>query len=172
MAEAPLSSDACPGCAAPVGNSAPCSHPYLAASAECWEAYGMLLALETERWGYPDAHRLVVDAYSAQHPGPGQDRRDRQSIFVHLASICLIVEFGSSSRRGLDLIRRMTRGSRCQYPALTRHGPGGLDLRHAWEATDLKDYQARSEQWATAVWESYGPSQPVIRQTVASLLDI
>ena len=28
----------------------------------------MLQTLEMERYGYPDVHRLVVDAYAAQHP--------------------------------------------------------------------------------------------------------
>jgi hypothetical protein len=163
-------SEVCPGCAAPVGNSGPCPHPYIAASVECWELFGMLQTLETERWGYPEVHRLVVDAYAAQHPGDGADRRDRQSVFVHLASICCVLERGATSREAVDVLRRMTREAGRDYPRLVRSGSGQLDLRHAWDASDLPDYGHRCREWASAVWDSYAPSHRVVRAQLDSLV--
>jgi Family of unknown function (DUF5946) len=160
---------ACPGCAAPVGNSGPCDHPYIAASAECWELFGMLQTMETERWGYPQVHRLAVDAYAAQHPGDGKDRRDRQSVFVHLASICCVLERGAPAREAIGVLRRMSRDAKREYPALCRSGPGALDLRHAWDATDLADYERRCRAWARAVWDAYAPSQAAVRGQLDSL---
>lgn len=49
--------------------------------------FGQLQAEEARRFGYPAVHRLVVDAYMAQHPGDGTDRRDRRSVFVHLVDL-------------------------------------------------------------------------------------
>ena len=44
------------------------SHRYGVASTGCWQAFNELLALERMMWGYPGVHRLIVDAYSVQHP--------------------------------------------------------------------------------------------------------
>jgi hypothetical protein len=60
-------------------------HKYVPSAPGCWQIFGQLQADESLRFGYPPVHRLVVDAYMAQHPGDGSDRRDRQSVFVHLA---------------------------------------------------------------------------------------
>ena len=156
----------CFGCGAPVGNSGPCVHPYLGASVECWELFGLLQTLEMERYGYPEVHRLVVDAYAAQHPGPGVERRDRQSVFVHLASIHLVLEEGRTSADASELLRRLTQG-RPEFPQLQRAHPGLLDLRHAWDAADLADYEKRVREWADAVWTSYEPSHDIIRRAAA-----
>lgn len=141
-------------------------HPYLGASVECWELFGLLQTLEMERYGYPAVHRLVVDAYAAQHPGPGVERRDRQSVLVHLASIHLVLEAGRSSADAAALLRRLTQ-DRPEFPLLARNGPGVLDLRHAWDAVDLEDYERRVRAWAAAVWASYEPSQEIVRLAVA-----
>jgi len=126
----------------------------------------MLQTLEMERYGYPDVHRLVVDAYAAQHPGPGVDRRDRQSVFVHLASIHLVIEEGRACSEAGALIRRLTEG-RPEFPLLRRNGAGAIDLRHAWEASDLVDYERRVHEWAEAVWTSYEPSHDHIRRATS-----
>ena len=126
----------------------------------------MLQTLEMERYGYPDAHRLGVDAYAAQHPGPGVERRDRQSVLVHLASIHLVIEEGRVVAEAAEALRRLTRG-RPEFPSLRRRDAGALDLRHAWEAVDLADYERRVREWAEAVWTSYGPSHEIIRDAAA-----
>ena len=56
------------------------------------ESFGEVQADKSLRFGYPPAHRLVVNAYMAQHPGGGHDRRDRQSVFVHLLALCAALE--------------------------------------------------------------------------------
>ena len=56
----------------------------------CWAAYGELLAREYEDPAlFAAAHRLTVDAYALQHPGDPRDRRARQSVRVHHASLYL-----------------------------------------------------------------------------------
>ena len=53
------------------------------------------------------AQRLVVDAYMAQHPGDGRDRRDRQSVFVHLAGLCAVLDFEIEPDHATDVLRRV-----------------------------------------------------------------
>jgi hypothetical protein len=143
-------------------------HPYINASAECWELFGMLQTLEMERFGYPRAHRVVVDAYAAQHPGDGTDRRDRQSVVVHLTSLCLLTERGADPSYAASVLRRMTSDAGRDFPMPERLGPGELDLRHAWEAESLESYERRAREWGQAVWASYAPAA---HATVRAALD-
>ena len=69
-------------------------HTYVPSSPGCWKAFGEAQADEAERFSYPPVHRVVVDAYMAQHPGDGSDRRDRQSVFLHLVGLCATLEHG------------------------------------------------------------------------------
>jgi hypothetical protein len=85
----------------------------------CWQMFGELQADELQRFGYPPAHRLVVDAYMAQHPGDGRDRRDRQSVFVHLAGPYALLELGLPAKRATDVLGRVVDG-RDDFPILRR----------------------------------------------------
>lgn len=153
----------CPGCGAPVPAGDGPVHEYVAASPGCWKLFGELQADEHRRFGYPPAHRLVVDAYMAQHPGDGSDRRDRQSVFVHLAGLCAVLERGWPAERTTDLLRRVMRGRR-DFPVLERSGgPGTLTVVHAAGAADLADYERRAREWADAVWSSWSEHAPAFR---------
>jgi hypothetical protein len=68
----------CAQCGAAVPDIAGPVHKYVPSAPDCWQLFGQIQADEAVRFGYPPAHRLVVDAYMAQHPGDGEDRPDRQ----------------------------------------------------------------------------------------------
>jgi Family of unknown function (DUF5946) len=82
----------CSGCGAVVPDIDGPVHNYVPSAPGCWQTFGEVQADEAQRLGYPAVHRVVVDAYMAQHPGDGSDRRDRQSVFVHLAGLCAVLE--------------------------------------------------------------------------------
>src|ERR1700743_1357257 len=84
----------CAQCGATVPVSDGPVHAYVPSSPGCWQMFGAVQADEALRFGYPSAHRMVVDAYMAQHPGDGNDRRDRQSVFAHLVGLCAVLEHG------------------------------------------------------------------------------
>jgi hypothetical protein len=129
--------------------------------------FGELQADELQRFGYPAAHRVVVDAYMAQHPGDGTDRRDRQSVFAHLVGLCAVLEAGLEGARATEVIRRVIK--RDDFPVLTRcRGPGDLTLLHLIGASDLPDYEQRARDWAGAVWQSWTEHHPSIRRAVAA----
>jgi len=127
----------CPSCGADVPEVDGPVHAYVASSPGCWRAFGEIQADEALRFGYPPAHRLVVDAYMAQHPGDGRDRRDRQSVFVHLAGLCAVLEEGAPPRLATDCLRRVLR-AHTDFPALKRRaGAGALNVLHVAGSRDL-----------------------------------
>lgn len=131
-------------------------HAYVPAPAACWAAFGAVQADEAERFGYPlPAHRLVVDAYMASHPGPGVDRRDRQSVFVHLRALAARRALGWREDQVLDLMRGGS-GARVDYPVLTPPAVlASFNVADMRGCRDLADYTDRASRWADAVWDSW-----------------
>ena len=83
---------ACQQCGAVVPDMDGPVHAYVPSAPGCWAAFGALRADGMLRFPGSEANNLVVDAFMAQHPGDGLDRRDRQSVFVHLVSLCAVIE--------------------------------------------------------------------------------
>jgi hypothetical protein len=132
--------------------------------------FGEVQADELQRFGYPPAHRMVVDAYMAQHPGDGTDRRDRQSVFVHLAGLCAVLERGMPPRRATDVLRLVLQ-TRDDFPVLRRSsGPGDVTVLHLLGARDVDDYDERARAWGHAVWQSWDEQHDVIHAALTSAL--
>jgi hypothetical protein len=157
----------CPQCGALVADVDGPVHAYVPGAPGCWAAFGELQASELQRFGGHPAHDLVVDAYMAQHPGDGSDRRDRQSVFVHLIGLCAVLERGWPT--GRRLLSQRT-GERTEYPRLVRDGPGELSVTDLVGAADADQYGARARAWAESVWRSWEPEQERIRTALDGLL--
>lgn len=157
----------CVGCDALVPETSGSTHAYLHSSPGCWQTFGEVQADESRRFGYPPVHRLVVDAYAAQHPGDGSDRRDRQSVFVHLVALCAVLERRLPPATATRLLGALVRG-RPDFPVLSRAGgPGSLTVLHMLGAADVVDYERRAHEWAAAVWESWAEQRDAIRRALA-----
>jgi hypothetical protein len=121
----------------------------------CWQVFGEVQADELQRFGHPPVHGLVVDAYMAQHPGEGQDRRDRQSVFVHLAGLYARLEMGLPVSSATGVLRRLSNGN-TDFPVLHREpDPGELNVLHLVGSRDQADYERRAREWAQAVWQAW-----------------
>ncbi|MGD0981452.1 MAG: DUF5946 family protein [Solirubrobacteraceae bacterium] len=164
----PRESKTCPQCGAQVLDIDGPVHAYVPSSPGCWMTFGELQADEMQRFRYPPAHRLVVDAYMAQHPGDGTDRRDRQSVFAHLVGLYAVLEQGIPAERLSDVFRRVLRNVN-DFPILRRSsGPGPVTVNHLVGARDLADYQQRAERWAGAVWQSWSAHHDIVRRAFAT----
>lgn len=145
-------------------------HPYVPSAPGCWQLFGEIQADEALRFGHPAVHRVVVDAYMAQHPGDGHDRRDRQSVFVHLVGLCAVLERHLPPAQETDVLRRVLQ-SREDFPLLLRDdGPGDLTVADLVGARDLADYEDRAQAWGQAVWRSWAPEHARIREVVIGAL--
>jgi hypothetical protein len=162
---------ACSGCGAVVPDIDGPVHKYVPSSPGCWKTFGELQADEAQRFGYPLAHRVVVDTYMTQHPGDGSDRRDRQSVFVHLVGLCAFLEHSLGHPYATRLLGQVIRRRAGEFPILLRtHGPGSLTVLHMVGAADRDDYESRAREWAAAVWDSWGAQHELIRAELHSAL--
>ena len=153
----------CPQCGAVVPDVDGPVHAYVPSVPGCWAAFGALRADEVLRLPGSTTTNLAVDAYMAQHPGDGTDRRDRQSVFVHLVSLCAVVEREASPSRSPDVLRAVL-ARQTAFPVLRRtRGPGSLTVLSATGAPSVEDHDARVRAWAEAVWASWREHHPTIR---------
>ena len=129
----------------------------------CWAAFGAMQADEATRFGYPPVHGLAVDAYAASHGGDGSERRDRQSVCIHLMALCGVLERGLTSRQRIMLLQRATEPKR-DWPVLSRPpGTPALTHLHAAAAADADDYARLVREWAGAVWDFWAPQHERVR---------
>lgn len=157
MAVADRPSPSCAGCgysAPPAGGP---THPYIGASPECWAVYGELLAKGLDQPG--------VDTYAVQHPGV-DERRSRQSVAVHLVSLCAALEYPETSPQGVDLLRRAVARTG-GYPWLDLPTPVGTIT-----AADVACGRADGRDWARDVWQAWRPHHATVRRWWSDLADL
>ena len=149
----------CPGCGVRLPAYDGPVHEYLTASPACWRAFGERLAADyadPERMAF---HQLVVDAYAAQHPGEGE-RRQVQSVGLHLMTLCLFLEHDVDPAQGPELHRRMIR-----WPEFSRlvPGPATLTVLHVPVEAPVPVARAASYEWGRAVWGQYVADHETVR---------
>jgi Family of unknown function (DUF5946) len=139
----------CPGCGLVTPVSTGPTHPYIGASAGCWERYGELLACGV-------GGQLVADTYAAEHPGT-EEHRSAQSVAVHVMSMCARLERSLPGDRAVELIRRALAANR-RWSWL----PHDLPIGTATVADVLLDKRSIPE-WAADVWQAWAPHHETIR---------
>jgi hypothetical protein len=146
----------CPDCKVALPFHMGETHPYFGASPSCWELYGKVLAREYENPHLMKVHRLTVDAYAAQHPGK-PERRSIQSVWVHLASLHLIIERGLSH----EFARRVIASLTTHHALLNWLEPPGnlgeITVVQASRAIGLEEHQEAIHRWARSVWAAWQP---------------
>jgi hypothetical protein len=156
----------CPQCGAVVPDSDGPVHSYVPSAPGCWKVFGDGRADAALRFGYSPAHGVVVDAYIAQHPGDGRDRRDRQSMFVHLAGLRAWLELGLPPAQAMNVLRLVLRGHD-DFPVLNRdYGPGEFTILNLVGASDEEEHMRRARAWGSAVWASWSQHHRLIRDAV------
>jgi hypothetical protein len=146
MTDTPLVS--CIGCGGQVPGIDGPTHVYMRASPGCWHLYGQLIAQAQDR--------VHVDCYAAQHPGGAEhDRRQRQSVAVHLISLCLLLEHHRHPDRGRMSRTVLPRRGLDDWPYLPPPATLGT-VTVANAGLDL-------ESWAKSVWTAWSAHHGTVR---------
>lgn len=106
----------CFGCGAAVADSPGPVHAYMLSVPGCWDLCSSLGDWKATLLASEGATTVqhAVDCYAAQHP-TNLDRRNRQSVAVHLMSLCASLEQGVPGERLRYLMGAWTHR---EYPAL------------------------------------------------------
>lgn len=174
IAEPSGAAHACVGCGGLIPNVGGPTHPYMLASPGCWRIYGEISA----RWhGQPGAGPVRwhhIDAYAVQHPaGAEHDRRQRQSVAVHLVALCLLLEAGqppewASARRGRTSQVVLERLSLADWPYLEPPSDlGAVTIADIHAASSQILQEARATAWLQSAWTAWEDHHPTVRTWTA-----
>lgn len=131
------------------------THAYMASSPGCWDAYTAVLAREYQDPALFDrCHRLTVDAYAVQHPGNADERRARQSFWIHGASLWMVLRLGRAHAEATAALKTLAQG---EFPAPPP--PIGFALQHAHVlAAPEAEHERQVRVWAEAALAGCAPA--------------
>jgi Family of unknown function (DUF5946) len=160
----------CPGCGVVLDEYDGPTHPYIGASAACWALYGELLAHEYAELGYPECHRLTVDAYAVQHPGRREPRSIR-SVATHLTGLYLVLERGMDGPAATALKNRVLATEPGFVWLNPPHPEGALTVRDVLDLRGTVPHCDAIEAWGRSVWEGWELHHPAVREWVEGALE-
>lgn len=155
-------SEACPGCGArfaPLPHDE--THRYIGASSACWAAFGELLAREFHDVAYGRVHRHTVDVYSVQHPGT-DERRQRQSVALHLIGLCHWLEHGLDTARLNAITQRLADADR-SWPWLPPPAEFEMTVQDVLVARDGPEHVQLVRRWAQTTWDRWSDAHALVR---------
>lgn len=155
--------EVCPGCGArflPVPEGP--THGYIDASPACWAAFNELLAREFADPAYGMLHRHTADIYAVQHPGH-DDRRERQSVAIHLVGLCDWLERGVGSDAINARTQALVAGQR-DWPWLAPPAGYRVTVVDVVGANDPEEYAERVRMWGASAWEAWSAHHDLVRR--------
>ena len=159
----------CPGCGARyLPQVADETHPYIGASPACWSTFGELLAREFGDVTFGRIHRQSVDVYAVQHPGT-DDRRQRQSVAIHLIGLCHWLEHGIELDRLTAITQRLANDDRA-WPWLTPPVGYQMTVVDVLVARDGAEHVGLVRRWAETTWADWAAHHETVRAWAAEAL--
>ena len=171
----------CPGCGASFeeGDFAP--QRYGVASPECWQAFNIMLAKENMNFGYPDVHRLVVDAYAVQHPQNFELQKKLgitkrfveasiQSVAIHLIALYFALEEDQPLADIRHLMNQIIAVGAEFHPLEVPKSLGNLTILDAPGMQDFTAYEKFAWDWGETTWEAWAHAHGQVKEWILQYL--
>lgn len=153
----------CVGCGSVLKRLDGPTHKYMASSPACFALFNKLLACEYSDISLRRTHRLTVDAFAVQHPGQGQQRKEIQSVGLHLARLHLQLEHLRPPEQANDIML-----------GLGKHKETLIYLEppkeFAMTVADVADFAGtplharKVTEWAQSAWDAWSAHHDYIRR--------
>ncbi|MEO1136544.1 MAG: DUF5946 family protein, partial [Pseudomonadota bacterium] len=163
----------CPDCGAKLEPLDGVTHAYLGGSPACWAAFNDVLAREFQDVSYFSAHRFTVDAYTTQHPGDQSDRRAAQSVNIHLAALCALIDQGLDKSFAPHLLKTLANNYKDMFQPLSPPAPDDytITIKHVLAATSAKAHTEIVLEWSHDVWRAWAAHHDTARRYVKLIAD-
>lgn len=159
----------CVGCRGLVPDEDGPIHRYMTASPGCWRIYTELGAGAMPRTARSP---LSVDAYAVTHPGV-VGPQSTPSVWVHLVTLCAVIEKGWSVEHAVRL-RRVGADAFERWPWLDRPDPMGevtvVDVAGAVAAGEADRANDLVAAWVDAAWGAWSAHHPAVRARTDDLV--
>jgi hypothetical protein len=159
----PQPSVVCEGCGAQVPDISGPTHAYMTSAPGCWALHGDLVARGISSRAGGGASQLRTDAYAAQH-ATNPDPRNRQSVAVHLMSLCATFALGLQPGRTTQLIGGWTHRPGGYPDLISTQRHGSFTVVDAIGAAEVLGYERAVEHWARSVWDGWASQHAAIQK--------
>lgn len=156
----------CIGCGARFEEADGPVHEYMHSSPACFAAFNSLLAEEYSSSDLKIVHRLTVDTWAVQHPGPEGERRAIQSVGLHLARLFLQLESprppAETNAVMLDFSRHKSTLKRLAPPAAF-----SVTVADVAPFAGSPSHAENVRRWGEATWRDWSAHHDYIRQWIS-----
>jgi hypothetical protein len=156
----------CAGCGAVVDDVPGPVHAYMTSAPGCWMLHGELVVRGMRFGASRGTVQLRTDAYAAQH-ATNDDTRNRQSVAVHLMSLCATFDLGLVPGRTTSLIGGWTHRPGGYPDLISPERHGDLTVVDALVAEDAATHVAAVERWARSVWDGWSTHHREIHELLS-----
>ena len=113
---------------------------------------------------YAKPHRLIVDAYSMQHPE--KYMRSGKSFAAHLTGMCAVWEYENSFEIN-TAVQEWLNGKRTLVkPTQIPEERGDLKISYILGAIDVKDHHKRVWNWSQLIWNAWAEHHDLARHWI------
>ena len=154
----------------PNGRCPECGAEVRGGRAGCQQVFDEVLAREFGDYRYAREHRLMVDAYSLQHPD--EYMRSAKSYAAHLTGAYIALEYGSVAETNRAILQWLNGSKALQRPQQPAPGQRGtLTILHVHEATDPDDHVRRVREWSQSVWAAWQAYRSIAKRWTDEALE-
>ena len=147
----------------PSGRCPECGVEVQGGRAGCQQLFDEVLAREFGDYRYAREHRLLVDAYSLQHPD--EYMRSAKSYAAHLTGAYVALEHGAVAEANRAILQWLNGSKALQRPDQpAARERGTLTIRHVHMATDPDDHVRRVREWAESTWAAWQAYRAIAKQ--------
>ena len=130
----------------------------------CKKLFEAVLVKDYSDYRYAKTHRLLVDAYSLQHPKAYM--LSGKSFAAHLTGICSALEFEDSSTINQTVQKWLSGNPKIEKPARLPQQRGNITIIYVHGATDAEQHCERVREWADSVWSAWFEYHDLAKQLI------
>lgn len=132
--------------------------------AGCLKLFEEVIAREFSDYRYGGVHRLIVDAYSLQHPDAYM--RSGKSFVAHLTGIYAALESEDTSAVNQKMRKWLSANPKIEKPVGLPRQKGKLTIAFVHNAADADEHCRRVPEWAQEVWSAWGEHHTLAKQLI------
>jgi len=132
----------------------------------CRKLFEEVLVKDYSDYRYAETHRLMVDAYSLQHPEDYM--RSSKSFAAHLMGMYAALECEESSTVNRTAQKWLSNNPQIDKPVQLPQQSGNITVTYVHSAIDAKEHKRRVREWANSVWSAWSEHHDLAKQLISA----
>ena len=130
----------------------------------CQRLFEEMLVRDYSDYRYARVHRLMVDAYSLQHPD--KYMRSGKSFAAHLTGMYAAMEHDDNVAVNQSVQKWLNGPRAIEKPAHIPERRGELTILYVHGAADAEEHSRHVREWARSVWEAWAEHHELARRWI------